>query len=338
MIEITPDNFAVQTVTNRLICQEALARGWRVRAPSLPSPHMFVDRGDGKELHLFSATPPTVTFAGAHLVDNKYATSAVLEDAGIEQLPFMLLDSQLSQFDESLQFIAQNGPMVVKPVDGGHGKGITVGVSSEDELRKAHRYAVENTRTVKAVVMQQQLLADDLHDVRVAVIAGRVVGAIERIPARVRGDGIHTVGELIEIENKQEYRGEPYRAKLAQIDSERAEEFLGESVHDVPADGEWRTVLAVANYGAGGELVDITDDLPQWMRDEAVEVARVLDLDVAGVDYLIDRQIQISTSRHQVKCALTEVNKCPALAIHDEPTVGHNRHATSAYLDLLAGL
>ncbi len=338
MIHITKELTLSLSGTSRLICLKSLERGWKVQTPYLSSPHYFIDRGDGRELHIFSATPPTVSYASAQLVNDKYATTVVLESAGIVQLPVMRLDEQLTQLDEAMHFIETHGRVVVKPIDGGHGRGITTDVVSRDGLIQAHQYAVENVRASRSTVIQKQLVAKDLHDIRVAVIAGKVVGAIERVPARVRGDGIHTIAELIEIENQQEYRGDPYRAKLARIDTERARAYLGDRMNDVLAIDEWRSVMAVANYGAGGELVDVTDDIPGWMRNESIEAAEVLGLDVAGVDYLSSAVMHSTLSRKESGSVITEVNKCPALQIHDEPTIGKNRHATEAYLDFIATL
>lgn len=338
MILVTSESALLLSGTSRLICLRGLERGWSIRTPYLSSSHYFIDRGDGREVHIFSSTPPTVSYASAHLVNNKYATSLVLSGDGIAQLPIMMLDTKLSQIDEAMRFIDINGPVVLKPVDGGHGKGITVGVDDVNKLILSHRYALENIHTIQSVVMQKQIVAKELHDIRVAVVAGKVVGAIERIPARVRGNGSSTVAQLIEAENHQEYRGEPYRAKLAKIDIDRAMTYLGRAMNSVPLDGEWRSVMAVANYGAGGELVDVTDDLPRWMQDEAIKAAQTLGLDVAGVDYLLDRSPSMSLDRQDTQGVIIEVNKCPALSIHDEPTVGSSRYATEAYLDFIETL
>ena len=338
MITITRESALLLAGTSRLICLKSIERGWKVRTPYIACAHYFIDRGDGRELHIFSATPPTVSFSSAQLVNNKYATTAVLEDAGITQLPVMQLNGHLTQLDEVMDFIKVHGRVVVKPIDGGHGNGITVNVATRDDLIKAHHYALEHTSTFRSTIIQKQLVAEDLHDIRVAVINGAVVGAIERVPARVCGDGVHTVGELIAIENQQQHRGEPYRAKLAHIDMARARAHLGNQVDNILADGEWQSVMAIANYGAGGELVDVTDDIPQWMRDESIKAAAALGLDVAGVDYLSSRTMHVDLGREASKGVITEVNKCPSLQIHDEPTVGKNRHATEAYLDFIATL
>ncbi len=336
MIQIDSENMLQQTVTNRLVCQNALERGWRIVVPKLPSPHMFVDRGDGRELHLFSATAPTTSYAAAHLVDDKYSTYEVLQQAGILQLGTAFHNSEI--LDDAVRFMERYGTIVVKPVDGGHGKGITVNVRTADKLQRAVEEAGKYKKSVNGALLQEQFMADAIHDVRVAVIDGVAVAAIERIPARVEGDGVHTVQGLIELENQKPTRGEAYRAKLASIDLVRAAEYLGDGMNAVPGKGEMHQVLGVANYGAGGELLDVTDDVPSWMCEEAVTCARLLNLDVAGVDYMVDRPLQTDLTRDGTHAVITEVNKCPALAIHDEPTVGKNRHTVETYLDFIAQL
>lgn len=338
MIIVTATEVALMSGTNRLICNNALRRGWKVRTPYVPCPHLFIDRGDGKELHIFSATPSVTSYAGAHLVDNKYATSVVLEDANIRQLETMWLHQDLFNLEEAEAFLGDNCPIVVKPIDGGHGKGITLGVKTKEQLLVAHEYATQCNRSLKGSLLQRQFQAELLCDIRIAVIAGEAVGAIERVPARVWGDGVHTVEELIELENKKPDRGEPYRAKLAYIDTTRASMFLGDTLRSILAEGEELSVLGVANYGAGGELLDVTDDIPDWLIDEAIRAAKKLDLAVAGVDYLVNVRLKKDMARSEVDAVITEVNKCPALAIHDEPTVGINRHATEKYLDFIATL
>lgn len=337
MIEINETLALQMTGTNRLVCLEALRRGWKVRVAYAPSGQMFIDRGDGHEVHIFSAVPPETSYADAHLADDKYATYIRLSEANIPQLESVLVGR-----DESLQgaidLIDRVKKVVVKPVDGGHGKGITVNVSSEQQLSAAIEVAKSFKKSITGVLVQRQFEANEIHDIRVAVIGGKFVAALERVPARVFGDGEHTLRQLVELENQKPERGEPYRAKLARIDITAVERYLGDLIERIPAAGEEVRVLGVANYGAGGELVDVTDDVPGWMRDEAVEAAKVLRLTVPGVDYMVDRPLSASYGREDIRAVIVEVNKSPSLAIHDEPTVGQSRGVISRYLDLIASL
>lgn len=334
MVEIDQEMTTTMTSTNRLLCQEMLSRGWRVRVPYWYVSQFFVERNDGKRLHLFSSSPPSMSFAAARLSDDKLATSRVLEDAGVKQLPLMLIDD--GSVESVRQFMADHAPIIIKPLDGSHGNGITANVTTEQQLVEAINIAQQSAKSGK-VLAQKQLLGDDLKDVRVLVIDGRYIGAVYRVPARVFGDGTQSVRQLIEQENQQPWRGERYKAKLAHIDLEAVQVYLGDILEQVPAVGEEVRVLGIANYGAGGELIDVTDDIPEWMQCQAEKIAAVLELPVAGIDYMIDGDISAVVDGPNAS-AVIEVNKSPALCMHDEPTEGSNRQAVRAYVDYLATL
>lgn len=335
MIPITHELSLKMSGTNRLICQEMLGRGWRLEMPYWYTSHFYIDRCDGQTIHIFSSSPPTLSFAAAHVSNDKYATSNVISAHGILQLPMYLVDDAVTA--EARQFMEDNAPIIVKPLDGSHGKGITTGVASEGQLSQATQKARESSYSGK-VLLQKQLTGVDLKDVRVLIIGGQYIGAIHRTPARVFGDGRATVEELITRENQQLHRGEPYKNKLAVIDLEPAQTFLGEAMEHIPRDGEEVTVLGVANYGAGGELVDVSDVVPEWMKNEAVRIAEALELKVAGVDYMVSGAVADARRDGVDAAVVIEVNKSPSLAIHDEPTVGKSREAVKAYVDYLATL
>lgn len=335
MIEIDQAMTMAMTSTNRLLCQEMLSRGWRVRMPYWYVPQFFVERCDGAKLHLFSSSPPSMSFVSARLSDDKLATSRVLEDAGIRQLPLMLIDDE--SIESARQFMADYAPIIIKPLDASHGNGITANVRKDGQLVEAVNTAQQSARSGK-VLAQKQLLGDDLKDVRVLVIDGRYIGAIHRVPARVFGDGVQSVRQLIEQENQQPRRGECYKAKLARIDIEVARVYLGDRLEQIPIAGEEVQVLGVANYGAGGELIDVTDDIPEWMRRQAEKIAVVLGLPVAGIDYMVDGEIAGAVVDGPNAPVVIEVNRSPSLCIHDEPTEGSNRQAVRAYVDYLSGL
>lgn len=339
MIRIDAENARLQSRTNYLIAAGALKRGWGVTVPYLPSPHMVIARGDGSpELHVFSATPPTTSYADAHFVDNKYGTYKLLESNGIEQLDTALLSRDGDNTEVIKDLLGQYEKIVIKPIDGGHGRGISVDVSSLGEAMEAIEHAAANSRSSQKVIAQQQFMLSDIRDLRVLTIGRKFIAALERIPARVRGDGTHTIEELILLENQKDYRGKPYYAKLATIDIARSKEYLGDAFTTIPSAGMEVTVLGVANYGAGGELRDCTDQIPDWMKEESERASELLGLDVAGVDYLTDGPLRSDTPHGSCRAVISEVNKCPALSIHDFPTEGKSRGATEAYLDFIAQL
>lgn len=319
----------------QLLRDEIAKRGWSAQVPYVGSSHCFINRGDGKPLHIFNSTPPTTSFASAHLANDKYATYQLLRETGTHQ-PETVIVNELNDMTAAYQLLTTVGKVVVKPIDGGHGEGITVGVTDTAVLERAVEYARKFNKNSKCVIVQQHFPHEAMYDLRLVCIEGKFIGAIWRVPARVYGDGRSTVRELVEKENQSPHRGVPYHAPLATIDSIRAAEFLGDVYESVPDKDEEVQVLGVANYGAGGELIDVTDDIPDWMANEAERVSMVADLHVCGVDYAVSSIPRADLEDSQLNAAILEINKCPSLAIHDMPTSGKPRGATAAYVSYLA--
>jgi cyanophycin synthetase len=334
-IEAIPNEGKSQTFL--LLKESFTAKGWKVEVPYIGSAHYYVDRGDGIPLHIFSSTPPTTSYAAANLANNKYATYKILESASMPQPETILANDQLSSEDLEA-FLTMHKKLVVKPIDGGHGKGITVNISSKKMLNEAILEAQKNNKSVKGAIVQRQYDYQTIHDIRILCIDYKFVGAIWRVPTRVFGDGLHTVAELIEIENASEKRGRPYYAELATIDVSRAAQYLGDTINSIPLDKQEVAVLGVANYGAGGETVDISDDLPEWFIAMAEKVSRICGLPVAGVDFMIADTPTVNSTKQQLDATIIEVNKCPALGIHDIPTSGKKRNATAQYIDYLQSI
>lgn len=332
-IATVPDENLSQTL--RLMKAEIMKRGWTAELAYVGSPHCFVRREDGTRLHVFSATPPTTSYAAASLANDKYATYELLKTAGMPQLECQLAHDGVA-FEESVAFMEAMGKIVVKPVDGGHGKGITVNVSSPEALQRAIQTARAERRSIDAALLQRQYLHETIYDLRVLCINYRYYAATWRVPAHVVGNGVSTVRELIASENASERRGKAYYAPLATIDIARAEQYLGPEIDNIPALNENVTVLGIANYGAGGETIDVTDVLPMEIREIAQQAARVCELSVAGIDFMIAAQPTVDTPLEALDAVIVEVNKSPMLAMHDEPTSGTSRGAVSAYMDYLA--
>jgi len=322
--------------TGMQLLKKAISKkGWTAEIPYFTSVHCFIDRGDGKKIHIYSTTPPTTSFADAFMANDKFATYALLKENGTKQPETVLVSENIQQeeINQAAILINKYGKVVVKPIDGGHGKGITTNIDSKEKLLKAIKHAKQYTRS-KASIIVQQMLYGEQHDLRIAIVGGKFIAAINRLPARVTGDGEHSLLELIEIENNT-FRGEPYRAKLAVIELDVARTFLGEKINNIPEKGKKIPVIGVANYGQGGELIDVTDDIPAWMIEDAENIASLSGLSVCGVDYLCSSLPNKDSTEHELDAYFIEINKCPSLAMHDRPTVGKNRHAVDAYVDYL---
>lgn len=330
-LELDPATFMG---TSRLMLDEARERSWKVYVLQEGSSRLFIDRGDGKLQHLYGSMLPSLGFNAATVSNNKQLTTEFLRMAGIPQLASSLVDVT-EEFDTAQQLLEAHKKVVVKPYDGAHGDGIRMNISTLESLREAAQHALTFSNGKRKVIVQQQFQSDTVYDIRLLCIDYEFVAAIHRIPARVLGDGTSSILELIERENTSADRGVPYKTRFALIDTDRAKRYLGSDIARVPLDGEDVRVIDVANYGAGGELVDITESIPSWMKDDAERAARAIELPVAGVDYLLSGLPSLSLNQNDVEAFIIEINKSPSLAIHDEPHVGENRKTVAKVLDLL---
>lgn len=328
MIVLTENNLP-KRLSIQMILREVLRRGWTAQALMPNDPHAILTRPDGKVLHIYSSSPPTMSYAAAHVANDKFLTHKALEAA---QLP-LLQTFQCQTDDEAEQavrMLTEGGDKyVVKPLDAGHANGVTVGLQSLTELQPALAFA----RQYSSKTIIQQYVPEPI-DARILCIDYKVVAALERIPARVIGDAVHTIAQLIDLENDK--RGAQYTADLSKIPKDRAAAYLGDRMHNIPAEHEVVTVLGAANIGMGGEAHDITDQVPDWLVATAEKAARTLQLPVCGVDFLLLKLPQTDMSFTELQPTITEVNKCPALFMHEHPMHGPSRPVVKAYVDYLA--
>lgn len=323
--------------TKRLLRDEFKKRGWQAYVAYPSATLITVVRDDGVKFDINSSTPPTTSFVAAKTADDKFATYSKLESLPlVRQLETRLLKTEDDMYLLS-EMLAKYPKIVIKPLDGAHGNGVTTNIRT---LEEAHA-AIESVRLKKpqgTLLVQAQYETDITHEVRVLCINGAYVAAIYRQPARVFGDGIHTVTELIEIENSQPQRGEPYVQLYASINIDEVRTYLGEAIYAIPGSGEQVNVLGVANYGAGGETIDVTDVIPQWMTRDAEAVARHMDLPLVGVDFIMKQYPTPDATQDELSPVVLEINRTPSLGIHDEPTDGVSRQTVATYVDYLASL
>lgn len=333
MISINKVDGSTLRQSQALLRDEAVKRGWSVSVPYTGSSIMEFKKPNGATLKTHSTTPPTSSYPAAHMVNDKYATHVVLEDAGAPVLPTMLIEDQSQALDYDEILSSLGGSVVVKPIDGGHGNGITVGVTNATDLRVAVETAFALVRSIKKIIIQA--MYPNPKDLRLLCINHNFVAATLRIPARVTGDGEHTIQQLIELENQDPKRGEAYVAKLTCISLDEAQQFLGEKIQTIPASGEVIEVLGVANYGRGGETQDCTSDIPQWLIEAAEAASRATDLYVCGVDFLVSEVPRADATPEMLKPAITEVNKAPSIQIHEFPTHGNGVPVSKYLIDYL---
>jgi cyanophycin synthetase len=223
-------------------------------------------------------------------------------------------------------------PVVIKPLDGNHGRGITLDITGWEQAEAAYDAASAASKS-RSVIVERFYRG---RDHRVLVVSNQVVAVAERIPAHVIGDGRTTIAQLIEVTNQDPRRGDGHDNILTRIVLDRTSEQLlaqqGHTLETVLTAGEICYLRATANLSTGGIAVDRTDDIhPEniWLAER---VAKVIGLDIAGIDIVTP---DISRPLREVDGVVVEVNAAPGLRMHLAPSQGIARNVAEPIIEML---
>jgi cyanophycin synthetase len=219
-------------------------------------------------------------------------------------------------------------PLAVKPLDGNQGKGVSVHVSTADQVREA--FAIAHQFSDEVIVEQ----AFSGRDYRVLVVNGSMLAATERVPAHVTGDGLHTIEELIAATNRDSRRGNGHNKPMTCI---RIDAVLlntlrkqGLELSDVLPEGKTVILRENANLSTGGSAIDVTDAVHPTIRHLCERAARAIGLDICGVDLVIPDIAEPFSSG-----GVVEVNAAPGLRMHHFPAEGKARDVASGIVETL---
>jgi cyanophycin synthetase len=226
--------------------------------------------------------------------------------------------------------VAVGLPVAVKPRKGNQGKGVSVRLSTREAVMNAYEIAAEHDRW-RQVVVERHIEGADF---RLLVVGGRLIAASRREPPCVVGDGVNRIQALVALENKNPLRGDDHSTSLSKIRLDAIGcEMLAEqglSPESVPAGGQTVVLRRNANLSTGGSATDVTDDVHPLVARRAIEAARVVGLDIAGIDLVapcVDRTLEESGG------AFVEVNAAPGLRMHLEPSHGRGRAVGEAIIE-----
>ena len=290
----------------------------------------LVQLGWGKYQQRVRATMTSKTSALAvDIAGDKDVTRRLLASAG---LPVPRGELVLNE-DDAVRAATEIGfPVVTKPLDGNHGRGVGLDLGSEEDVRTGFRRAVPEARRGQVVV--EGFVSGS--DYRVLVVGGRMVAVAERVPAHVIGDGKHTVSDLVEIANSDPRRGIGHEKVLTRIKvDDAAIELLrkqGFGLDDVPPEDAFVKLAATGNMSTGGNSIDRTWEAHEDNVEIAEEAARVVGLDVAGIDFLAP---DITQPVRETGGAIVEVNAAPGFRMHTNPTEGEAQFVAKDVVDLL---
>nr|ABV22528.1 truncated cyanophycin synthetase [synthetic construct] len=265
---------------------------------------------------------------GVELACDKEATKRILAASGVP-VPRGTVINFLDDLEEAIEYVG-GYPIVIKPLDGNHGRGITIDIRSWEDAEAAYEAARQVSRSI--IVERYYVGRDD----RVLVVDGKVVAVAERVPAHVIGNGRSTVAELIEEINQDPNRGDGHDKVLTKIELDRTSyqllERAGYTLNSVPPKGTICYLRATANLSTGGTAVDRTDEIhPEnvWL---AQRVVKIIGLDIAGLDIVTT---DISRPLRELDGVIVEVNAAPGFRMHVAPSQGIPRNVAGAVMDML---
>ena len=307
--------------TTRAIMDAAERRGIPCRRDGTGN---RVQLGYGKYLRYVQAAMTDNTKAIAvELAQDKDETNERLRRHGIP-VPNGIVVRSLEEANKAVETLTK--PVVVKPLTGHQGHGVSLEVSTDEEMKVAFEAAREFSST---------LLVEEMfpgRNYRVVMIAGKMVAASERLPSTVVGDGVNPIRKLIVIDNKNPLRGDGHERPLTKIkvDADVLAHLIhgGMSLDTVPAAEERVTLSNRTNLSTGATACDVTDRVHPSIARMCERVARLIGLDVCGIDLVIpDIALPITSG------GVIEVNASPGLRMHHFPSQGQPRDVGEALVD-----
>jgi len=306
------------------IVDAAVARGIPYRRLTRGS---LVQFGWGsKQRRIQAAEVDSTSGVAESIAQDKELTKQLLNAAGVP----VPLGRPVTDLEDAWTAAQEIGlPVVVKPQDGNQGKGVTVNITSREQLDAAFASAAHYGE-----VMVEKFLPG--FDFRLLVVGDRLVAAARRDPPHVIGDGAKTVRELVHIVNQDPRRGEGHATSLTKIRLDDIAvgrlEAQGLTPDSVPALGQRVVLRNNANLSTGGTATDVTDTVHPEVAARAIDAAQMVGLHICGVDMVCENVLRPLEEQHG---GVVEVNAAPGLRMHISPSFGRGRAVGEAVMDTL---
>ncbi|HEY9563703.1 MAG TPA: cyanophycin synthetase [Nocardioides sp.] len=292
--------------------------------------HSLVQLGQGVHAQRIRATMTSETSSIAvDIASDKDLTTRLLSAAG---LPVPKQDS-VRTADQAVAVANRIGfPVVVKPLDGNHGRGVCLDLLTDDDVREAFEIAREQSRR-GSVIVESFVTGKDY---RCLIIDGRMVAVAERVPASVTGDGTSTIDELVDLANADPRRGVGHEKVLTRITVDDAAiervRDQGFEMTSTPDAGVTVKLALTGNMSTGGISIDRTFEAHPENVEIAEEAARMIGLDIAGIDFICP---DITQPVRETGGAICEVNAAPGFRMHTHPTIGEPQFIAKPVVDML---
>lgn len=312
-----------------LIALEAWRRGLNVKFYLKDNPEnklliRYSLSDNTKEYHFESSMGDKLTSYAYEVCENKDETKKVLKKSGVP-VPEGKRFVEEVENNEIINYARELGyPVVVKPVSENAGKGVFSNIQNEEDFIDILHH-VRNDLGYQDIIVEKYIVGIEY---RIFLIEGKVVAAVNRVPANIIGDGTHTIEELIDLKNKSKQDNPTVSSKIIVKDKEVTQSIneLGYDYYSIPLENEKIYLRKKSNVSAGGDSIDVTENL----TPELIEIAeRAMDsiagLNICGLDMIVDEEENTGT--------VIEINTKPMLGLHVFPVEGTPRDIVTPIID-----
>ena len=320
--------FEDMELSTQILMKEAIKRGIKFEVLDRDDNFISLEK-NGKLEYIKQATKTSVdNYATVLAMNNKVVTKKILDKKDV-RVP---KGEEFTSIDESIRRIEKyvNLPVVIKPKSTNFGLGISIfpDGGGKEELTKALDFAFSKDNTV---LIEEFIKGKEF---RFLVIGDKVSGILHRVPANVKGDGKHTIEELIEIKNKDSLRGKGYKTPLEKIEIDTSVLLYlknhNRDIYTVLKEGEEVFLRENSNISTGGDSIDFTDVIPNRFKEIAIKSAKSIGAKICGVDMVIE-----DYTDERSNYGIIELNFNPAIHIHSYPYEGKERNVAKDILNLL---
>ncbi|MBP6859543.1 MAG: hypothetical protein KBC69_02915 [Candidatus Magasanikbacteria bacterium] len=318
-------------LSTQMIIEEAQKMG--IDASVIPDTDVVQMNYKNNTLTFRERIPSTTNFTGVESCSDKQLCKIMLKRSGLSVMPGYTIyqsdsDSRIKSIWDSLQ-----KPLVLKPAKGSHGKGVEMELVDFDKCLEKIRTYFKNPLYPGLLILEEMFVGCEY---RIMATKEKVLAVMERIPAHVIGDGVHTVSELVEIENKNPLRNisqHLYPYIVLDANSVDLLNIQGLVENSVPEKNQLVRLQKVSNIMAGGIAVDRTDDAHPSVKKIAIEAVRAIPgLSWTGIDFMCKDLSQQQTAETYT---IIEMNSAPEFAMHDLPMQGKSREVTKEFIYLM---
>lgn len=279
---------------------------------------------EDREHYFESSKGDKTTDLAYEICNDKHLTKEYLLKAGVPIAQGKRFEEDADNDDivsyaESLGF-----PLVIKPTSANGGKGVISNISNKERFLSALNY-VRNELDYKEVIVEKFVSGDEY---RFVVVDGKVVGVLNRVPAHIVGDGIHTIRELVRSKNTERRKNPHLKSRMIKIDKQVKNllESNGYSLNSVPLEGEIIPLRLTSNLSTGGDSVDLTDQVSDELKQIAIDGTKAIPgLTVSGMDIIVDHEKNTGV--------VIEANTRPGLGGHLFPVEGTPRDLPKEIVD-----